>query len=87
MAHTTLTNTDTSLPAIADEFPAHYDVPRNATLLPVLSRPIQIHAAVMPICLLLLVGRRNQTSHIHRYSSDGSLVVGVLPPISVLTVR
>ena len=66
--------------AIADEFPAHYDVLDNATLLPAPSRPNQIHAAVMPICLLLLVGRLRQTSHIFRCSSDGSLVVVVLLP-------
>ncbi len=65
-------------PATADEFLAHCGAARNATLLPVLPRPNQIHAAVMPICLLLLVGRPCQTSHSLRYSSDGSLGGGVL---------
>ena len=79
MAHTSLTNTDALLPQLSNEFPAHYDVLDNATLHIVPSRPNQIHVAVRPICLLLLVGRRSQTSHIHSYSSDGSLGGGVLP--------
>ena len=65
--------------ATSDEFPAHYDVPRNATLHIVPSRPIQIHAVVMPIFLLPPVARRSQPFHIHCCSSDGFLIVSVLP--------
>ena len=80
MAHTTLTNADTSPVQLLMDFRYTTMFKGNATLLLVPLRPSQIHAAVMPICLLLLVGRRSQTSHILGYSSDGFLAVSALPP-------
>ena len=80
MAHTTLTNADTSPVQLLMDFRYTTMFKGNATLLLVPLRPSQIHAAVMPICLLLLVGRRSQTSHILGYSSDGFLALSALPP-------
>ena len=45
------------------------------------SHLIQIHIGVMPISLLLLVGRCSRISNILSYSSGGFLAVGAPPPI------